>query len=176
MEWQQLIMDLFLRISQELELVLEGLTVDDLNKQPHPDCNSIGWLVWHLTRTQDRNIGEVMGEEQLWIKDRWHAKFNRAPDPSETGFSHSSEDAAAFRSPDGKTLLAYHGAVLERSKGYISSKLSETELARESKSLTLATVNAVRVRLVGVINDSLQHVGQAAYVRGFLKGKGWLGR
>ena len=70
MEWQQLIMDLFLRISQELELVLEGLTVDDLNKQPHPDCNSIGWLVWHLTRTQDRNIGEVMGEEQLWIKDR----------------------------------------------------------------------------------------------------------
>jgi len=176
MEWQQLIMDLFLRISQELELVLEGLTVDDLNKQPHPDCNSIGWLVWHLTRTQDRNIGEVMGEEQLWIKDRWHAKFNRAPDPSETGFSHNSEDAAAFRSPDGKTLLAYHGAVLERSKGYISSKLSETELARESKSLTLATVNAVRVRLVGVINDSLQHVGQAAYVRGFLKGKGWLGR
>ena len=66
--------------------------------------------------------------------------------------------------------------MLERSKGYISSKLSETELARESKSLTLATVTAVRVRLVGVINDSLQHVGQAAYVRGFLKGKGWLGR
>ena len=176
MEWQQLIMDLFLRISQELERVLEGLTVDDLNQIPRADCNSVGWLAWHLTRSQDRNVGEVMGEEQLWIKGSWHAKFNRAPDPSETGFGHSSEDAAAFRSPDSKTLLAYHGAVLERSKDYISSKLSETELARESKSLTLATVNPVRVRLVGVINDSLQHVGQAAYVRGFLKGKGWLRR
>jgi len=66
--------------------------------------------------------------------------------------------------------------VLERSKDYISSKLSETELARESKSLTLATVNTVRARLVGVINDNLQHVGQAAYVSGLLKGKGWLSR
>ena len=176
MEWQQLITDIFMRISQELERVLDGLTVDDLNQIPRADCNSVGWLAWHLTRSQDRNIGEVMGEEQLWIKDGWHAKFNRAPDPSETGFGHSSEDAAAFRSPDGKTLLVYHGAVLERSKDYISSKLSETELARESKSPTLATVNTVRVRLVGVINDSLQHVGQAAYVRGLLKGKGWLGR
>jgi hypothetical protein len=117
-----------------------------------------------------------MGEEQLWIKDGWHAKFNRAPDPSETGFGHSSEDAAAFRSPDGKTLLAYHRAVLERSKDYIDSKLSETELARESESPTLATVNSVRVRLVGVINESLQHVGQAAYLRGLLKGEGWIGR
>ncbi len=176
MEWQQLITDIFMRISQELERVLDGLTVDDLNQTPRADCNSIGWLAWHLTRSQDRNIGEVMGEGQLWIKDGWHAKFNRAPDPSETGFGHSSEDAAAFRSPDGKTLLAYHRAVLEQSKDYISSKLSETELARESKSPTLATVNTVRVRLVGVINDSLQHVGQAAYVRGLLKGKGWLGR
>ena len=176
MEWQQLIMDLFLRISQELERVLDGLTVDDLNQIPRADCNSIGWLAWHLTRVQDRNVGEVMEEEQLWIKDSWHAKFNRAPDPSETGVGHSSEEAAAFRSPDGKTLLAYHRAVLERSKDYIGSKLSETELARESKSLTLATVNAVRVRLVGVINESLQHVGQAAYLRGLLKGEGWIGR
>ena len=176
MEWQQLIMDLFLRISQELERVLDGLTVNDLNQRPSSDCNSIGWLAWHLTRSHDRNITELAGEEQLWIKGGWHAKFNRSPDPSETGFGHSSEEAAAFRSPDGKTLLAYHRAVLERSKDYIDSKLSETELARESKSPTLATVNAVGVRLVGVINESLQHVGQAAYLRGLLKGEGWIGR
>jgi len=44
MEWQQLIMDLFLRISQELARVLDGLTVYDLNQRPSSDCNSIGWL------------------------------------------------------------------------------------------------------------------------------------
>jgi len=65
MAWQQLIMDIFTRISEELERVLDGLTVDDLNQQPRPDCNSIGWLAWHLTRSQDRNMSEIAGEEQV---------------------------------------------------------------------------------------------------------------
>ncbi len=176
MEWQQLITDIFTRISLELERVLEGLTVDDLNQRPSADCNSIGWLAWHLTRSHDRNITELAGEEQLWIKDNWHAKFNRAPDPTDTGTGHSSEDVAAFRSPDSKTLLEYHRAVLELAKRYISGTLSETELKRESASPTFGNVATVRRRLVGVVNDGLQHAGQAAYVRGLLKGKGWLGR
>jgi len=176
MEWQRLIMDVFLRISRELERVLDGLTVDDLNQRPSSDCNSIGWLAWHLTRSHDRNMTELAGEEQLWIKGGWHAKLNRAADPADTGFGHSSEDVAAFRSPESQILLEYHRAVLERIQGYISGRLSAAELARESESPTLGTLSPVRTRLVGVINDSLQHVGQAAYVRGLLKGKGWLGR
>ena len=176
MEWQQLIMDLFLRISRELEGVLDGLTVDDLNQRPSSDCNSIGWLAWHLTRSHDRNITELAGEEQLWIRDNWHIKFNRAPNPSETGFGHSSEEVAAFRSPDSKTLMGYHRAVVKQIERYMSNALSEEELERETYSPTLRIVATVRTRLVGVINDSLQHVGQAAYVRGLLKGKGWLGR
>jgi len=176
MEWQQLIIDIFERISQDLEQVLDGLTVDDLNQRPRPDCNSIGWLAWHLTRSHDRNISELAEEEQLWIKDKWHAKFDRAPDPAEMGFGYSSEDALAFRSPDGKTLLEYHHAVLELARRYIGGTLSETELKRESASPTFGNIATVRRRLVGVVNDGLQHVGQAAYVRGLLKGKGWLGR
>jgi len=72
--------------------------------------------------------------------------------------------------------LEYHRAVLERIQSYISGQLSAAELARETYSPTLRIAATVRTRLVGVINDSLQHVGQAAYVRGLLKGKGWLGR
>lgn len=176
MEWQLLITDLFVRISQELEQVLEGLSVDELNKKPAPDGNSIGWLAWHLTRVQDRAVQDLMGEEQLWVKDNWHAKFNRAPDPTDTGFGHSSEDIAAFRSPDSEVLLEYHHAVLEQSKRYISSKLSETDLEREFENPTIPTITTVRARLVGIINDNLQHVGGVAYVRGLLKGKGWLDR
>lgn len=176
MEWQQLITDIYGRISQELERALDGLTVDDLNQQPRPDCNSIGWLAWHLTRSQDRAVGDIMGEEQLWVRDNWHTKFNRPPDPADTGFSHSSQDVAAFRSPDSKTLLEYHRAVLEQTRRYISSKLSETDLERKLKNPTYPNIATVRPRLVGVINDNLQHVGQVAYARGLLKGKGWLNR
>ena len=176
MEWQLLITDFFVRIAEELERVLNGLTMDELNQMPNSDGNSIGWLAWHLTRSHDRNISELAGEKQLWIKDNWHARFNRAPDPTETGVGHSSEDIAAFRSPDGKTLLEYHRAVLEIAKRYISGTLSETDLKREVESPTLRNVATVRVRLVGIISEGLQHVGQAAYVRGLLQGKDWLGR
>ncbi len=170
MEWQQLIIDTYERISQVLEKSLDGLTVDELNQQPHRDCNSMGWLTWHLTRGQDRAIADLMGEEQLWVKDKWHARFNRPPDPSDTGFGHSLEDLAAFKSPDVQTLLAYHHAVLERTKNRISN-LTETDLDRDLDHPAYPTVGA---RLVGNISDNLQHVGQIAYVHGLLKGRGWL--
>ena len=171
MECQQLITDIYVRISQVLEQALEGLTVDDLNHQPRLDCNDIGWLTWHLTRGQDRAIADLMGEEQLWVKDHWHVRFSRPPDLNDTGFGHSSEDLAAFKSPDAKTLLGYHHAVLERTKRYISN-LSATDLKRELNNPVFPTVGA---RLVGGISDNLQHAGQVAYLHGLLKGKGWLG-
>jgi len=175
MQWQQLVTDIFDRISQELEHALSGLTVDDLNQQPGPGCNSIGWLTWHLTRAQDRATADLLEEEQVWIKDSWYARFNRTPDPKDTGFGHSLEDVAAFSSPDASTLLEYHCAVLGQSKRYITSKLSETELNREFDNPISPAITNVRTRLMRVINDNMQHLGQVAYIRGILKGWGWLG-
>jgi len=81
MEWQQLIADGCGRVLELLEKALEGLTQDDLNEQPHLDSNSMGWLTWHITRVQDHQIAGLMGEEQLRVRDRWHARFNRGPTP-----------------------------------------------------------------------------------------------
>jgi uncharacterized damage-inducible protein DinB len=172
MEWQQLIMDGYGRVLQMLERALDGLTQHDLNQQPHPDCNSMGWLTWHLTRGQDAHIADLMGEEQLWVSNGWHARFNRPPNPKDTGFGHSSEDVAAFKSPDVKTLLEYHRAVLERSKRYIAS-LSENDLDRELNEPWFQPLPTVGVRLVSVMSDNLEHAGQVAYLRGLAKGKGW---
>ena len=172
MEWQELIVDGCGRVLQVLEEALDGLTLDDLNKQPHPDCNSMGWLAWHLTRVHDHHIAGLLGEEQLWVSNGWHARFNRAPDLDDVGFRHSSEDVAAFKSPNVETLLGYHRAVLERSKRYIAT-LSTTDLDRELDEPWFQPLPTVGVRLVGIISDNLQHAGQVAYLRGLLKGKGW---
>ncbi len=169
MEWRDLIIDAYGRVLQILEEALDGLTPDDLNQQPHPDCNSIGWLAWHLTRVQDRHIASLMGEEQLWLKDKWYAMFSRAPDPPETGFGHRSEDVIAFNSPDVGTILGYHRTVLERTKHYLST-LSTADLDREPQIQPPPTVG---MRLIRVLSDNLQHAGQVAYLRGLLKGKGW---
>ena len=173
MTGNDLLIDGYGRIVQMLERVLNGLSQDDLNEQPKPDCNSIGWLAWHLTRVQDDHIAGLMGEEQLWISEGWHAKFNRAPERKDIGFGHTSEQVAAFKSPDVETFLGYHRAVLERSQRYISS-LSPSDFDRELNEPRFQPLPTVGVRLVSVLGDSLQHVGQTAYVRGLLKGKGWL--
>ena len=111
-------------------MALDGLTQDDLNGQPHPDCNSMGWLTWYLTRVQDSQIADLMGEKQLWVRGAWHAQFNYPPDPTDTGFGHSSEDVAAFKSPDAGVLLEYHRAELEQTEQYIKTP-TPADLDRE---------------------------------------------
>jgi len=172
MEWDDLLIDGYGRIPEFLENVLKGLTQDDLNWQPRPDCNSIGWLIWHLTRQQDAQTASLMDEEQLWIRDEWYAKFNRQPEPNDIGFGHSPEQVSAFKSPEAKILLDYNRAVVERSKQYISN-LSETDLDRELDEPWFQPLPKVGVRLVSILDDSIIHAGQAAYVRGLRQGKGW---
>jgi len=71
-------------------------------------------------------------------------------------------------------VLDYHRAVLERTKRYIRS-LSAGDLDRELDEPWYQPLPTVGVRLISVLADDLQHAGQLAYVRGLLKGKGWLG-
>lgn len=74
--------------------------------------------------------------------------------------------------PDVQTLLDYHRAVLGRSKRYFLT-LSRTDLDRELDEPWFQPLPKVGVRLVSILEDSLLHVGQAAYVRGLREGKGW---
>ena len=101
-----------------------------------------------------------------------HAKFNRPPDPKDRGFGHTPEQVAAFECPDVETLLAYHRAVLERSKRHCLS-LSNDDLDRELDEPQYQPLPTAGVRLISVLADNLQHAGQAAYVRGLRQGIGW---
>jgi len=172
MEWNDILSDGYNRIVDVMERVLKGLNEEDLNWQPSPDCNSIGWLAWHLTRQQDAQISSLAGEEQLWTKDGWHAKFNRPSDPRDVGFGQTPEQVAAFKSPDVDTLLAYNKAVVERSKAYFNT-LSKTDLDRELNEPMFQPLPTVGVRLISIMDDSVLHAGQAAYIRGLRQGRGW---
>jgi len=175
MRWQYLLVDAYQRMSQELEEVLDGLTVEDLHKRPSPGANPIGWLAWHVTRSCDRLLGDVVLGEQLWISEGWHKRFNRPPDLNDTGNSHTDAQVDALEIPDVKTLLDYHHAVIKPLLRYLD-RLTESELDRETpNSQHPGTTRPVHSRLIGGLNN-LQHVGQAAYVRGLIKGHRWSGR
>jgi hypothetical protein len=174
MKWQTLIIDGFERVMELIEPALKGLDKKDLDRQPAPDCNSIGWITWHLTRGQDAQIAGLAGEKQVWIQGDWYSKFNRPPDPEDSGFGHTAEEVAAFKSPDSKTLLDYYRATMVQTKKYIAT-LNLSDLDRQLNETWYNPPPTVGVRLVSIMADCLQHSGEIAYLRGLIKGKGWLG-
>ena len=172
MTWRDLVLDGFGRIQDSLKETLDGLPPGLLDRLPKADCNSIGWLAWHLIRGMDGQVADLMGEEQLWTKDGWHAKFKRPADPEDSGYGHGPEEVAAFRSPDIKVILDYSRACVERTKEYLKT-LTPAQLNRKLDESWFTPVPTVGVRLVSILADCLEHAGQAAYVRGLLQGKGW---
>ena len=172
MKWQKLMTDSFDQVEAEVERMVTGLNNNDLLKMPTPDTNSIGWLAWHLTRVQDSSIAQFTGEEQVWIKDKWYAKFKRKSDPADTGSGHTIEQVAAFKAPDAKTIVAYLKAVNAKTRQYLSG-LSASDLDKKVKGTPFEPAPTIGTYLVMVLSDNLQHAGQAGYVRGLIHGKGW---
>ena len=172
MEWHELVLNGYESVLRALNYTLEGLDEEDLNWQPKPDSNSIGWLAWHLTRWHDVMISSFMEEEQVWIKDKWYEKFGREADENDHGLGHKPEDLANFRSPDAKTLIAYQTAVLEQSKRFLPT-LSLADLDKQMENMPFKPPPTRGMMLMGILSDSLQHAGQASYVRGLREGMGW---
>lgn len=168
MTWRDLIVDGYDRLPALMREALSGLTIADLKRQPHRDCNSLGWTAWHLTRVQDSQIADLMGAEQLWTKDGWHRRFKRPADPEDTGYGHTPEEVRAFESPGVKTQLDYLRATVARTRRYLGS-LSPSALDRTLDEPWFEPLPTVGVRIVSVLADCHQHAGQASYIRGLLK-------
>lgn len=161
-----LLMDAFDRVRESVHGAVDGLDREALTGRVDPDANSIAWLVWHLTRVMDDHVAEVAGTDQVWLADGWVERFGLPFEPHEHGYGHSSQQVAAV-DVDGQLLQDYHDAVQDRVVAYLRG-LDDSELPRVvdrrwDPPVTLA------VRLVSVVNDATQHVGQAAFIRGVLE-------
>jgi hypothetical protein len=161
-----LLLDLFGRIPGIAAGAAAGLDDAQLTAAPGPGANTIAWLVWHSARIQDHHVAELMDQDQLWVTDGWSRRFERPADPSDTGYGHSPEDVASIRPDGAEVLLEYLGAVHARTVGFIESidaaALDRIVDRRWDPPVTMG------VRLISVAGDDLEHLGQAAYVRGLL--------
>jgi Protein of unknown function (DUF664) len=156
-----LLTDGFGRLDGIVHSVLASATSASLTFRVDPDANSIAWLVWHLSRVQDQTVAAQTGAPQVW--ERWSDRFDLPFSPRSTGYGHSTSDVAAVDVPV-DLLAGYFEEVLASVLAYVSG-LTDTDLgevvdASYDPPVTLA------VRLVSVLSDSLQHAGQAAFVKG----------
>jgi hypothetical protein len=162
-----LLLDAFDRVHEDLPGLLDGLSEDDLRWRPDAEANPIGWLVWHLTRVQDDHLAGVTGADQAWTSQGYADRF-ALPYPREAhGYGQSAEDVGAFRAAVAD-LLDYHASVHELTRSVLSSVDEADDWDRVVDERWDPPVT-VAVRVVSVVNDVLQHLGQAAYVRGLLE-------
>lgn len=166
MECTDLIVDGLSRVNDTLLDLLDGLSEQQLAFRPTETANSIGWIAWHLTRVQDDHVSELAGRPQAWLTDGWYERFGRSQDGSDTGYGHSASEVGAFRVPDAQVLTDYHSAVYRRSLEYLR-RVDNEDFDRVIDTRWDPPVT-VGVRLVSVVDDCAQHVGQVGYLRGIL--------
>jgi hypothetical protein len=157
--------DAFQRVRDAVHPAVNGLSREELTFRPSPQSNSIVWLVWHLTRIQDDHVAGLDGLGQVWTAGGWVDRFDLPLDVSDTGYGHDADQVAAVVA-DARLLLDYFEEVHAKTLQFLGS-LAEADLSRVVDERWNPPVTA-GVRLVSVIGDDLQHVGQAAYIRGML--------
>ena len=166
MRSNELLLYAYGQIQETLRRAVEDLTPDELTRRVGPEANTIAWLAWHLARVQDDHIAEVAECEQVWLSQDWVLRFGLPFEPDATGYGFSSEQVAQVQVPSADLLIDYAGAVHEQTMDYLRG-LSDDDLdtvvdTRWDPPVTLG------VRLISVLSDDLQHVGQAAFLRGLL--------
>jgi len=164
MRGTDLLADAFGRIKETVHSSVLGLSADELAFRLDEDSNSITWLVWHLTRVQDDHVADAAGTSQVWSDDGWDRRFGLPFPAEETGYGHDADEVSAVRVPSADLLTGYHDAVHERTLRYLST-LSDDDLDRVIDESWDPPVT-LGVRLVSVINDDMQHAGQAGFLRG----------
>jgi hypothetical protein len=167
MDVADLLVDGYGRIRENVHAAVDGLTGPELTARLDPEANSVAWLVWHLTRVQDDHVADVAGQKQAYSAGGWAERFGLPFPDGDIGYGHSSGDVAAVRVADPALLVGYYDAVHERTLQYLRG-LSAADLDRVVDERWDPPVT-LGVRLVSVLDDDLQHSGQAAFVGGVLR-------
>lgn len=167
MELNELLVELFSRVTEEVHSAVDGLDAADLMTPPVEGANPIGWLVWHLIRIQDDHMADILDEDQLWVTGDWASRFGVAADPSNTGYGHSWGEVTSLRPESAEALIEYYEAVAARTEEFLTTvtapDLDRIVDKRWNPPVTLG------VRLVSIADDDIQHAGQANYARGIIK-------
>ena len=173
MESRELLLTAFDNIEQALRGAVEGIDPALLTVRQDPEANTIAWLAWHLTRVQDDHLADLAGTEQAYTAGQegggqsWADRFGFDLDPSSIGYGHTAAQVAAVHVTDPALLTGYYDAVHERTEAYLRT-LSDADLDAVIDDRWDPPVTR-GVRIISVVDDDIQHAGQAAYVAGIAR-------
>ncbi len=165
----------FSRMPGLVSRALDGLSEADLTRRVDPDANTVAWLIWHTARMQDgqvaqcrRSLGSLgsTDADQIWSSQGYADRFALPFGDREVGYGMTPDQVAEVKAP-ADLLQAYHEAVndltLQWLKGLDDADYDRVVDENWDPPVTLLA------RVVSIEQDAVQHLGQAAFVRGVLQ-------
>jgi hypothetical protein len=111
-------------------------------------------------------VAAVADHKQIWQTGGWVEKFALPFDEDATGYGQSAIDVGAVRPASVDLLIGYYDEVHAQTLGYVE-QLTDRDLEKVVDDSFDPPVT-LGARLISVIVDDLQHVGQAGYIRGLV--------
>ncbi|RJQ37056.1 MAG: DinB family protein [Dehalococcoidia bacterium] len=170
MDCKRLLARSFARAQEVLDRATEGMTKAEFAWQAGPSANPPSFILWHLSRVEDRTINHTIRQRpEVWTEGAWHKKLGLPEDPAVTGFNYTKEQVAAFPLIEPETLLAYQKAVRKETLAYVDG-LCESDF--DCKIATRHDEDNLVATLLGrtVVHVS-QHAGQIDFIKGLLRSR-----
>lgn len=152
------------RPAEAAHALLDALDPSTLAAHPGGHDNSVSWLLWHSGREMDAQLSDLSGEEQVWWAGGFRDRFDLGATGDEVGYGFDAARAREIEVRDGQLLVGYLEAVTAAVHRYLGT-LSDADLGTVIDAAWDPPVTR-GARLVSIIDDAAQHVGQAAYVVG----------
>lgn len=153
-----------LEVAQSLR---DELTAETANAHPGEHDNSAAWLLWHTGREIDVQLAHLNGSQQVWQRDDFGATTGLGEQGAGLGYGHDSAQARAIVVENVTPLLDYLAATTQALVDYLGM-LGDDDLDEVIDPHWDPPVTR-GARLVSIVDDAAQHVGQIGYALGILR-------
>ena len=141
---------------------LGDLTPEEMMWRAGPEANSIGWILWHMTRVEDMWFQFfIRRETEIWARDGWDEKFGLPA--RDNGFGHTLEQVAEFPAYNLADMLKYGTEVRAATLKYLKTVTAEQMEVVPREARQEMSIGRIFRQVVG---EMYQHQGHIAYLKG----------
>ena len=175
MDVREFVINSVSRVRQFTLQTVEALSREDMLWQPAPFANPVGFLLFHIFRTEDQYLSRWLGATgEVWEQQGWNRRWKLpapppdAPEQWTTGFSWTPEQVGGWEPPPKEELMEYGQQVRESTLKVIQqfdlSKLTQPANP-DRPNMTYASY------MHQISNHEAQHQAQIDYVLGLRQGR-----
>ena len=147
--------------------VLKDLSQSEYAWRPASGCNSIGLILFHLTKSEDSFLSRMQGKPMLWDADKWYEKLNVSKD--EAGAHYNVDQVNAFPCPTCNQLVDYFEAVRAKTTEYLNG-LSATDLSKKITITPFPGETTIASMFSLIVSHATGHFAEISYLRGIQRG------